>query len=171
MRLYILGHKGLPDGKLRSILELPSYLINKYQWGVEYSHISIVDPRSNNVNKIMIWEAWWDGVRYCEYTEDRPADAFYMEVPADTINLFVTWLDQQVGKAYDYLGLLGFLWRSNKYQNPNKWFCSELAATAFKVAGYHLYNWNVMQPHQVTPALMVAALTGPVTIQEIKAQS
>lgn len=171
MKIWVLGHKGLPDGKMRSLMELPSYLINKYQWGTEYSHVSIVDPRPNNTGKIMIWEAWWDGVRYCEYDFDRVADAFYIDVPDSKVRLLVAWLDQQVGKPYDYFGLLGFLWRSNKYQNPNKWFCSELVATAFKVSHCKLYNWNIIKPHQITPALMLAALNGPLVVQEIVVQS
>lgn len=39
----------------------------------------------------------------------------------------VSFARTQIGKRYDYLALLGFYFRSG-WQNPNRWFCSELVA-------------------------------------------
>jgi uncharacterized protein YycO len=40
------------------------------------------------------------------------------------------WLEKQVGKKYDTLGVLSFLWRFIP-QSVGKWYCSELAMVAF----------------------------------------
>lgn len=41
------------------------------------------------------------------------------------------WCETQVGKKYDYLGILGFIIPFIK-DNPNKWFCSEVCDEACK---------------------------------------
>lgn len=40
------------------------------------------------------------------------------------------WLDSQLGKDYDYSGLVGFFDQKRDWENPDKWFCSELIAEA-----------------------------------------
>ncbi|WP_342617224.1 hypothetical protein [Rhodoferax sp. GW822-FHT02A01] len=40
----------------------------------------------------------------------------------------------QVGKKYDWLGCLGAPWRAH-WQNPNRWYCSELAEAALVAGG------------------------------------
>lgn len=46
----------------------------------------------------------------------------------------------QLGKGYDYLGLLGILARQRNWQSTEDWFCSELVAWAFAEAGYPLFR-------------------------------
>lgn len=41
------------------------------------------------------------------------------------------WLISQIGKRYDYLGILGFF--LFKVDHPNWWYCSELAASYLKI--------------------------------------
>lgn len=51
-----------------------------------------------------------------------------------------TWLEEQVGKGYDIIGVLSFIWRFL----PNRigrWFCSELATVSLaKARGVEEYN-------------------------------
>ena len=42
-----------------------------------------------------------------------------------------SWLGQQLGKGYDYLGILGFF--LFKWQDPTRWYCSEICAVAVGV--------------------------------------
>lgn len=50
------------------------------------------------------------------------------------------WLDRQVGKGYDWLGVLSFIWVFLK-QKKGKWFCSENAMVVFcKIIGYTDYD-------------------------------
>ena len=44
----------------------------------------------------------------------------------------ILFINNQLEKKYDWLGLLLFRWRHHK----DKWFCSELVAEALKVGGY-----------------------------------
>lgn len=46
----------------------------------------------------------------------------------------------QLGKGYDFLGLLGILTRQRNWQNTEDWFCSELVAWAFAEAGCPLFR-------------------------------
>ena len=39
-------------------------------------------------------------------------------------------LISQIGKKYDYIGLIGTLIKIRIFESSNKWFCSELIATA-----------------------------------------
>lgn len=56
-----------------------------------------------------------------------------VDVPASVIDVAMT----QIGKPYDWTGILGFPFRSN-WQDPGRWFCSELVAWAFDQAGFPL---------------------------------
>jgi hypothetical protein len=50
------------------------------------------------------------------------------------------FLEAQVGKSYDYLGVLSFLWRFLPH-NIGAWFCSELATVSLaKARGVEVYN-------------------------------
>lgn len=45
----------------------------------------------------------------------------------------VGWLNQQLGKKYDWLGIFGFLlWNT---EDPSRWYCSELCAAALGYTG------------------------------------
>jgi hypothetical protein len=88
---------------------------------------------------------WWTKSPYshCEIVTNQVAigaDAWRGRVIARDVNTFNRanwdivsvsvadndWLLQQVGKRYDYLGILGFLLL--KIEKPAWWYCSELAA-------------------------------------------
>lgn len=53
------------------------------------------------------------------------------------------FLESQVGKPYDWFGALGFPFRAS-WQNENKWYCSELVAAAYKVAGYPIVRDDLL---------------------------
>lgn len=44
-------------------------------------------------------------------------------------------LEKQLGKPYDYFGLISFPFKP-KWNNSNRWFCSELIAYALSEVGY-----------------------------------
>ena len=58
-----------------------------------------------------------------------------------------------IGKKYDWRGIFGFATRRNK-QNPNKWFCSELAAHCLTCARIRCM---IMPAHWITPNVMAAS--------------
>lgn len=57
------------------------------------------------------------------------------------------WLEQQIGKSYDYLALTAFPFRG-KWHNDKQWFCSELIAAAMMEAG--VLKLGVV-PSRITP--------------------
>jgi len=54
----------------------------------------------------------------------------------------------QIGKPYDYTGVLGIGLHRN-WQEDDSWFCSELVAWAFETGGSALFRPNAS--HRVTP--------------------
>jgi len=63
-----------------------------------------------------------------------------------------SWLEEQVGKGYDYLGIFGFVISDPKIENPKRWFCSELSEAAFQRAGIILTPTSEY-PSEVSPSM------------------
>lgn len=55
----------------------------------------------------------------------------------------------QLGKPYDFLGILGLVTRRRRWQQATSWFCSELVSWCFAAAGRPLFRDN--QVWRVTP--------------------
>lgn len=58
---------------------------------------------------------------------------------------------EQMNKPYDWLGLIGLEIGNRKWQEDDKWFCSELAATALDKAGITL---PFRDAYRVTPGML-----------------
>lgn len=73
----------------------------------------------------------------------------------------------QIGKPYDYQSLLGFIIKRD-WQEPDAWFCSELVAAAFQMAGFPLLRTDEvsrispstlsLSPFLVEPPILVGYL-------------
>lgn len=62
-----------------------------------------------------------------------PADKWdIIEVPFDGYEA-AQWFEDHKDKAYDYLGLVGFVW-SAQHDSKDKWFCSEAVAASMGFA-------------------------------------
>lgn len=57
---------------------------------------------------------WWDRIEF--------------EVAIETVKQVVAWTNSQVGKAYDWAGIMGFVNPWRKGGDPDRWFCSEICA-------------------------------------------
>ena len=79
------------------------------------------------------------------HTPDTQVDVYSVQVDFDQQTL-INFLLDQVGKKYDMP--TGFLTRSDKDADNNKWFCSELVAAAFEHVGSPLVN---LPPHKISP--------------------
>lgn len=49
------------------------------------------------------------------------------------------FIDEQLGKKYDYRGIFGFIFRTS-WQSKNSWFCSELLSKALEEGGNPLFR-------------------------------
>ena len=80
-------------------------------------------------------EAWQSGVRHVAnlsvaHTPKTVVDLFAIPNMIDHYKNHVEkFLLEQLGKSYDYRGVLRFLSR-RQGKNPDRWFCSELVAEA-----------------------------------------
>jgi uncharacterized protein YycO len=63
------------------------------------------------------------------------------------------FLEDQLGKPYDWRGVLRFATRSRRHSD-RRWFCSELVAAACESAGAPLFN---MPPWKITPGLIAGS--------------
>jgi uncharacterized protein YycO len=55
----------------------------------------------------------------------------------------IHFADAQLGKGYDWRGLLGFKFGRN-WQSSGKWYCSELAAAVAKAGGVELVRRELL---------------------------
>ena len=82
----------------------------------------------------------------------------HVEYVSPSGNIITKWINKQVGKKYDLLGIFG-LWLKRRWQDDDAWFCSELL-----VAGMHKFKIVKVdsQPHRITPQMMYDGLKGKV---------
>ena len=71
--------------------------------------------------------------------------------------LLIAFCKQQIGKKYDYLGILNFI-VPFMHNNKNKWFCSELVCKALQVSdviplGIESYKMSPAKLEQVVSGL------------------
>lgn len=70
------------------------------------------------------------------------------------VNTGLAWLEKQLGKGYDFGAILAFPFRTN-WQDPDRWFCSELVAAVLRIMGL-FYRFPV---YRVTPRDLGFALS------------
>ena len=64
-------------------------------------------------------------------------------VDAPTINVDLDWLEAQLGKRYDWGGILSLILRDRKWQRADRWYCSELVARLAEVSGSPIVRSNL----------------------------
>lgn len=129
----------------------------------KYSHVEIViddlwyasSPRDKGVRvkKIVPKEGHWD----------------YINIPVsqETKEHIENFLKSQVGKGYDYFGILFGIILPLKSDLPDKWFCSELAVYVIKKFNVPIkYKMLFKEPPcTYTPGKLYRLLKGPIPIQ------
>jgi uncharacterized protein YycO len=63
----------------------------------------------------------------------------------------IAWLEQQVGKPYDWMALLSFIVHRD-WASPKRWFCSELAAMAWDKGGSPLFRRDAV--FRISPGML-----------------
>jgi len=146
-KAYVLASKGI---------SLTSRLIRWWQWGFPYTHIAYCLDLSDP-NDPYVMEAWWNGVRKGWFSEVHTPGTefavFSVEVSKSQKTQVERFLHSQIGRKYDWLGILGFPLRNWKLESKNRWFCSELIFAAFKQAGVELLKNT--HPSEVSPRLFL----------------
>jgi len=112
-----------------------SRLIRWRTWS-DYSHAAWVFPDGSVI------EAWKGGVTHAPsilsaHASDTEVHLFALDLTIEQRWAIQDFLIAQIGKPYDYAGILGFL-AAAKTENPDRWFCSELLFSAVKQARINL---------------------------------
>lgn len=119
-----------------------------------YSHAAI------RVSENECIEAWQGaGVRMKRITDWAGIDIFDVDATPRQKIIAANYAAQQIGKGYDYLGVLRFVSRRQR-NNPERFFCSELVAAAFEHAGSFLLR---AEPWRISPSGLATSplLSGP----------
>lgn len=121
----------------------------RWQTNGQYSHAAIQLPDKR------IIEAWHkpNRVRLRGPLQDwSNVDAFDVEgMDAAQWTMASSWLQQQIGKKYDFNGVFRFLSRRRK-DKDDKWFCSELVFHCVKEGGIDLLER--IKGAQVSPTVL-----------------
>lgn len=123
----------------------------RWQTRSAYSHAAIVMPCGN-----VIESREGKGVRQLtklEPTAKERIDLFTVEVTETQLQDIAWFLNEQLGKKYDWTMVARFVTRRQESRSSSeKWFCSELVFAAFQQAGIDLLR--ATEPWEVSPGLL-----------------
>jgi len=109
-----------------------------------------------------IFEADWDGVvKYKSFDiwqRKRINDhinIIQLDITEEQYIALLKSLDKKLGSPYDYWALLGYLFRTKRLNQPNKYFCSELINTCFREIDFNIIPKRL--DWRVTPAQLAIA--------------
>jgi len=128
---------------------LMSRLIRWRTWS-DISHTAAFLP-----DLATVIEAWGGGV-VCRpwlvgHTPGTEINLYRVTCSKEQEQRFYRFLQDQLGKGYDFTGLLGFVSRS-RVEDKDRWFCSELIFAAARHAGIDLLAR--IEPYQVDPGTL-----------------
>ena len=119
----------------------------------QYSHTAIMLADDE------IYEAWQgsNSIRVIKslsdgHSQGTPVDIYELPSTGLQEKMFTEYLTRQVGKKYDFLGLVSFYFNKSKSNREDRWFCSELFVAACNFADIQLLS-NV-EPWQVSPTMV-----------------
>jgi len=134
-----------------------SKVIKWFQWGNPNTHIFyIYEEELHKEDPIILESIAGYGVhkdRLSEaHTPNTPYQIYSLKVTTKQKRIIEEYLEQQIGKSYDYRGLLGFASRKDTNDN-NKLFCTELIYQALNAASVKIYR--TLRPIQIYPSLAI----------------
>ena len=103
----------------------------------EFSHVDLYDPKSNTV----IGSIAPAGVREIPLQEMLTSCSKAVVKTMSNIDdkKILAYARSKIGAKYDWTAMLGFIFRQ-LFDNPSRYFCSELVVLAFTRAGYPIVN-------------------------------
>jgi len=104
---------------------IESRLIRWFTWS-DWSHVDFV-----LANGKFLGARLDGGVRIRPHDYLTPSKYRYAYVEVADPRKVYGWATSQIGKKYDWRAIVGFLPRAS-WQDPGRWFCSELFAAAFE---------------------------------------
>lgn len=123
---------------------LGSWLIRLVTWS-EYSHVDIIINDSFALGAIA---GKGVTIRRIDDVLAISSKATLMELPDIDGRKVVDFLEKQLGKPYDWSGILG-IWAHRNWQEDDSWSCAELVAAASAAGGYSPFDSKFQ--HRITP--------------------
>lgn len=108
-------------------------LISIWTWG-PFSHCELIFSDGTSFSS----SSRDGGVRYkkIHYVPDH-WEILDIDINPNQEKDLRSWCDGEVGKSYDYLGVLMYVPRKTDVQNKKKWYCSEICSTVLEFAGLY----------------------------------
>jgi uncharacterized protein YycO len=122
-----------------------SVLLRFFTWS-SWSHCGIV-----TLERTIIEAAAFHGVverPYADFFADGVTDYAIKSIPLPDDAAAIAWARAQIGKPYDWNGVIGLALRRDSWQDDDAWFCSELVEGACAAGGRRRF---VEQVERVTP--------------------
>lgn len=106
-----------------------------------YSHVEFLPepPVSGDVMTLTVSASGRDGGVRWKKIKFRPDRWDILSVPWAPEGC-QAFFSENVGKPYDFWGLIGSQALNLRRQSPNHWFCSEICAAALKMGAPHSYS-------------------------------
>lgn len=103
----------------------------------KYSHIDYVSNLKNDEGyNLMLGSIPGGGLIYRNQHNNNFHALYECKVDdGGNKQLFLDYIESQIGSKYDFLAIVGFLFPKREWDKPNKWFCSEIIAAGFKKIG------------------------------------
>lgn len=124
--------------------KIGSLAIRWVTWS-DYSHCTVL------VDDETIVHSDFHGVRVepLQALKDRSKHWMIVEFKCEDPQAIINACLAQVGKPYDYTGLVGILVRDVDLQDDSKWWCSEVPAHGGEVTNQPFFQTEFM--HRITP--------------------
>lgn len=109
-------------------------LIRAVTWS-KWSHVAVVLEDGSAI------EATWPRVRRVDVEEIKAKHSKWcvVDVPLLDEQAAIDFAMAQLGKPYDWTALFGILFH-RKWDDKEKWFCSELVTSAIEAGGLNLFR-------------------------------
>lgn len=121
-----------------------SKVIRWFTWS-PYSHVDLVLPDG----RLLGATPGGVSIRLPQY--DRIARRARFDIPGMDWEKLAHVLKAQIGKPYDWGALVGLAFRSGRWHDPDRWFCSELIYWGCERAGTPLLRQHKQKMHRITP--------------------
>lgn len=120
--------------------------------GSRYSHCELLFEDGSMISA----DSWgYKKVRYTTGYNPDNWDKLTISMQPERVKILREWCDRQVGKGYDWTGVVRFVLPFVPQLN-SRWFCSELCGAALRYVGVLPYTVDV---HGLSPGGLARALT------------
>lgn len=109
-------------------------VVQVFTWS-KYSHVDVLTEQNTTLS------AYPDGgVDERPYVPLASNVLCKIETTPEQLAQIHKYMRDRIGKPYDWGGVFGVFFKQTRWQDHDKWFCSELIAAALQSAGIQLFK-------------------------------